>query len=169
MAGDVTVRARRETDIPASAAALVAVHASDGYPVEGVADPRAWLMPPGLLESWVAELDGEVVGHVSVSAANHEDAVMMWTDVSGEPRERIAVLARLFVLPGARRRAVGERLTLAATDFARRSGHRLVLDVMAKDQAAIRLYERLGWRHIGTTTHVFDGSAGIPAYCYASP
>ncbi len=37
---------------------------------------------------------------------------------------------------------------------------------MAKDRAAIRLYERLGWQHIGTTTHVFDGSEETPAHCY---
>jgi len=28
-----------------------------------------------------------------------------------------------------------------------------VLDVMTKDVAAIALYERLGWRRIGTTQH----------------
>lgn len=127
------------------------------------------MAPSGIIRSWVAELDGEIVGHVSVSGANGEDAVAMWARASGEPQKRIAVLARLFVLAKARRRAIDARLTSAATEFARNSGRRPILDVMAKDRAAMRLYERLGWEHLGSTTHVFDGSEGVPAPCYVSP
>ena len=40
-----TVRPREPRDLAQLAEALVRVHAADGYPVEGVADPRAWLEP----------------------------------------------------------------------------------------------------------------------------
>ena len=40
---------------------------------------------------------------------------------------------------------------------------------MTKDGAAIRLYERLGWRRIGTTQHDDGHGNAIDAYCYASP
>ncbi|MEE2042598.1 GNAT family N-acetyltransferase [Nocardiopsis tropica] len=166
---DVTVRVREEADLGASARALVKVHAVDGYPVEGVDDPRAWLTPPGLLRAWVAELDREVVGHVGVGRADGGDAVLRGAEALGGSGERIAVLARLFVLPEARRRAVGERLTVAATEFARASGLRLVLDVMAKDRAAIRLYERLGWECTGQVRHAVEGAEAVPAYCYLAP
>lgn len=68
-----------------------------------------------------------------------------------------------------RRRAIGTRSILSATEFARRSGRRSVLDVMVKDRAAIRLYERLGWEYIDSTTHVFDGSEGVSALRHVSP
>jgi hypothetical protein len=41
-----TVRPRADADLPATAAALVEVHRSDGHPVEGVDDPRGWLVSP---------------------------------------------------------------------------------------------------------------------------
>jgi hypothetical protein len=41
-----TVRPRADADLPATAAALVEVHHSDGHPVEGVDDPRGWLVSP---------------------------------------------------------------------------------------------------------------------------
>ncbi|EGG49614.1 putative acetyltransferase [Streptomyces griseoaurantiacus M045] len=44
-----------------------------------------------------------------------------------------------------------------------------MLDVMAKDAAAIRLYERLGWRQIGETLHHFGDSRAIPAMCFVAP
>jgi hypothetical protein len=39
---------------------------------------------------------------------------------------------------------------------------------MAKDAAAIGLYERLGWQRIGTTQHDDGHGHGIDAYCYVS-
>jgi ribosomal protein S18 acetylase RimI-like enzyme len=44
-----------------------------------------------------------------------------------------------------------------------------VLDVMAKDAAAIKLYERLGWTRIGTTDHAAGNGNLVPASCYVSP
>lgn len=166
---NTTIRVRADNDLPACAHALVQVHASDGYPVEGVADPVAWLTPPGLLSSWVAEVDGAVVGHVSVSEPRGEDAVTKWIEQASVTEAEVAVLGRLFVLSQARGHSLGEGLTRAAMAHGYEVGRRLVLDVMKKDRAATRLYERLGWRRIGTTTHTFNGAAGVPAYCYVSP
>lgn len=53
----LTIRSRRDEDLPDLAAALVRVHALDGYPVEGVADPEAWLRHPNELQSWIAAED----------------------------------------------------------------------------------------------------------------
>jgi hypothetical protein len=80
----IVVRPITEDDVPGAAAALVEVHATDGYPVEG------------------------------------------------------------------------ERL-------------RLVLDVMTKDTAAIRLYERLSWQHFGEVAHHFGAGEQFPAVCYVWP
>ena len=81
----------------------------------------------------------------------------------------IAVVARLFVVPGARRRSLGQRLASAAFSYAGTQGRRVVFDVMAKDQDAIRLYERLGCTRLGETSHHFGNGQAVLAYCYAAP
>ncbi len=168
--GIPVIRFRIESDIPAAAAGLVKVHATDGYPVEGVSRPEVWLTPPGMLKAWVAEIAGNVVGHVTVSRSNGEEAVSFWLSRSGSDEEKIGVLARLFVIPEARKRAVGEYLVRAAVEYAQSKGMRLVLDVMAKDVAAVRLYTRLGWTELGTAVHTF-GEEGqtVDALCFVSP
>ena len=166
---ETTVRVRQSEDLEASTEALIKVHSTDGYPVEGVDDPQAWLMPTGLLRAWVGELGGKVVGHVLITTPQDGDAAAKaWAD-EGNPVERIAVLGRLFVLPAARRHSLGKQLVRATSAYADEQGLRLVLDVMEKDTAAIRLYERLGWRRIGTTSHDAGRGEDVPAYCYVSP
>lgn len=165
----IDVRVREPEDIPACAQALVEVHKTDGYPVEGVDDPYAWLMPTGLLRAWAGELGGTVVGHVAVTEAQPDDAAAtIWAQTDKGCTTDIAVLGRLFVLPQARDHGMGEQLVRAATEWAHRLRLRLVLDVMAKDQAAIRLYERIGWHRIGTTSHD-SGHGEVLALCYLSP
>ena len=166
---ETTVRVRQSEDLEASTEALIKVHSTDGYPVEGVDDPQSWLMPTGLLRAWVGELGGKVVGHVLITTPQDGDAAAKaWAD-EGNPLERIAVLGRLFVLPEARGHSLGKQLVRATSAYADEQGLRLVLDVMEKDAAAIRLYERLGWRRIGTTSHDSGRGENVPAYCYVSP
>jgi GNAT superfamily N-acetyltransferase len=170
---DVLIRHRDAADIPASARILRQVHASDGYPVEGVADAQSWLEPAALIQAWVAEVAGEVVGHVAIFEAQEGDpAVTLWHAQSGESAGStgaVAVLGRLFVLTTARGMSIGELLVRACMKDADRRGIQLLLDVMAKDQDAIRLYERLAWRRLGPTTHKFGAGESTAAYCYAAP
>ncbi|MEV7143245.1 GNAT family N-acetyltransferase [Streptomyces tauricus] len=163
------IRTRRESDVPGAANALVEVHATDGYPVEGVRDPESWLTPPNVIHAWIAEFHGRTVGHIAISQPNGEDAVTLWLKQGNGSEQKTAVLARLFVVRDVRRMAVGERLVRAASEYAERMGIRLVLDVMAKDVAAIRLYERLGWRKLGRTNHTFGDGQQAQALCYVSP
>ncbi|WP_314416535.1 GNAT family N-acetyltransferase [Streptomyces kroppenstedtii] len=164
-----TVRPFEDSDLAEAAAALTEVHDTDGYPVEGVEKPEAWLRSDDVMAAWVAEMDGTVVGHVAVMSPQGEAAVSMWTQQSGEPEERIGVLARLFIVKAARKQALGEALMQAAMSYGRERGLRLVLDVMTKDTAAMRLYERLGWREIGRTSHHYGAGESIDAVCYAAP
>lgn len=163
------VRSRTEKDLLGAAAALIAVHAADGYPVEGVDQPEAWLTPPGLLHAWVAEVAEKVVGHVAITAPRGEDAVDLYLEQTQRSIDQLAVMARLFVAPEARGRSLGEHLVRAATSYARSQGLTLVGDVMAKDEAAIRLYERLGCRFIGMTVHRHGDGEETPAVCFAAP
>ncbi|GAA4209981.1 GNAT family N-acetyltransferase [Actinocatenispora rupis] len=166
---DSQIRVRTPDDIPACVRGLKEVYESDGYPVEGVSDAEGWLFPDGLLEAWVAEEGGEVLGHAAACEPRGEAAVTMLIDQTGMTEDQIAVIARLFVVPRGRGKSFGQRLAFAAFEYAQRLGRRIVFDVMTKDQAAIRLYERLGCVRLGTTTHVFGDGQEVPAYCYVAP
>ena len=164
------IRPRTADDLPALADLLVRVHELDGYPVEGVADPIAWLKSDNELAALTAEKDGQVVGHVMLSYPSLGDAAAEeWARREDEPMDSIAVLGRLFISPDARGDRLGARLTDAATEIARKLGRRAVLDVMTKDKAAIRTYEKLGWERIAEIEHTFGDGQSVPAYAYVSP
>jgi ribosomal protein S18 acetylase RimI-like enzyme len=103
-----------------------------------------------LLELWaadqaqvlLAELDGEVVGYVSVTYS---------TDPPSPDDEPVvaAVLQDIVVLPAGRGRGVGERLVVAAEDLARGRGcAELRITMLANNRGARRFYERCGYRDV---------------------
>ena len=164
---EITVRPRTDEDLEACAALLVEVHAVDGYPVEGVAQPLEWLTPDNILASWVAEdAAGAIVGHVMLMHPGTEDVVRLWRQLEPSNESPIAVGGRLFVRPQERRHGTGGLLAQAALDYALESGTVILLDVMAKDKAAIRMYERLGMHYFGPANHTV-ASITYPAHCYA--
>lgn len=166
----ITVRERRNADLTALAEILVRVHARDGYPVEGVADPLAWLSAPRQIAAWTAVDDGNPIGQaVLTAAAPDDDAAKLWHDHTGGNIERLAIPARLFIDPTGRQRGAGAALMQAIRDHANAHDLALAFDVMLKDQAAIRLYERLGCVRIGTTTHRHGDSNTEPAAVYCVP
>ncbi|KNX36041.1 GNAT family N-acetyltransferase [Luteipulveratus halotolerans] len=164
------IRLRRDSDLPELAQILVAVHALDGYPVEGVDNPLAWLVSDSTLSAWVAELDGKLVGHVALSdPSESEGAAKLWAEQHGNTGPGLAMLGRLFVSPAGRGRGLGARLTATATNEARRMNRRAVLDVMEKDVAARKTYERLGWIRLGEFDHAAGAGRAVPAIAYAAP
>ena len=165
-----TIRARTDADLDQLAQLLIDVHSTDGYPVEGVADPRAWLMLGDPLGAWIAEIDQRIVGHVALmKATDDDDAARVWSRHSGTPLSGIAVLCRLFVSPEHRGHRLGLQLTQAATAAAHAVNRTPVLDVMAKDAAAIRLYESLGWTVVANISHQHSGHLEEPASVYRGP
>lgn len=68
----------------------------------------------------------------------------------------------------ARNASAGKRLIEAATNYAQARQLRLVLEVLTKDAAAIRLYERLGWQRFGEAVHTF-GDQRADAVCFVAP
>ncbi|GAA4695667.1 Acetyltransferase (GNAT) family protein [Promicromonospora umidemergens] len=81
----------------------------------------------------------------------------------------MAVPVRLFVDPDHRGSGAGRLLMEAAVDFAQGQGLAIAFDVMLKDRAAIRLYERLGAVQIATFTHQYGDGLTEPAAVYAVP
>ena len=163
----VAIRPRRDDDLPALAGALVRVHALDGSPVEGVADPEAWLRHPNELRSWTAVNDDEPIGQITLTRATvNDDAARAWHEHTGGDADRLAIPVRLFIDPSDRGSGAGRLLMEAATTYAKARGLAIAFDVMLKDRAAIRLYERLGAQRIATLTHHYGDGLTEPAAVY---
>lgn len=167
---DVVIRPTIPADLDALADALVEVYATDGYPVEGVDDPGAWVELPDAVGQWTALLDGQPVGHVALMRpAPGDGAPSLLAVQDNVPVAQIAVLARLFVSPRARRRALAAGLLETVERSAKAAGLRVVLDVMIKDQAALDLYRTRGWRVLGKVDHSFGVDQREQALALAKP
>ncbi|MFF4098624.1 GNAT family N-acetyltransferase [Streptomyces sp. NPDC001903] len=164
------IRRRAEDDVEACLRVLAEVHRHDGYPLNWPAQPGAWLSDGPLLGSWVAELDGRPVGHISLShAAAGDSAPALWSGRTGAPREAAAVVTRLFVSPDARGHSLGALLVGRAVEEAQRHGLHPVLDVLSGDAAAAALYERLGWELMDTVEQQWSPQQTVYVRCYAAP
>ncbi|WP_433554246.1 GNAT family N-acetyltransferase [Micromonospora zamorensis] len=141
------IRRRRATDLDGCVAGLAEVHRVDRYPLNWPADPHRWLREPHPARAWVAvDADGAVVGHVAVHRIP----------------DPAAEVARLFVVPSARGLALGRALLGRARQWASRRGTDLVLELAAGGAAATALYERTGWRCVGTSTAPWTAPDGSP-------
>lgn len=166
----VTIRPRRDADIPALAAVLVRVYDLDRYPVEGVADPEVWLRHSSAIQSWSTVDDGAPIGQITLTrAVPTDDAARAWHEHSGGDIARLAIPVRLFVDPDHRGSGAGKLLMEAALDFARARDLAVAFDVMLKDRAAIRLYERLGAQCLTDITHRYGQGKTEPAAVYSVP
>ena len=170
IAPERTVRERHDHDLPALAAVLERVYAHDGYPVEGIADLRAWLEPPHEIQSWTAVVDGVPVGQVTLTEAQPEDdAARAWIERTGGSVTDIALMARLFLDPGHRGAGLAGFLILGLRHHAQLIGRTVVFDVMVKDTAAVHLYDRSGAEQIAEVTHRFGNGRTEPALVYVFP
>ncbi|MER6088298.1 GNAT family N-acetyltransferase [Streptomyces bluensis] len=148
---------------------LAEVHRGDGYPVNWPERPGAWLSQASSLGAWVAELDGRLVGHVSLSRSGEGDlAPGLWSERSGTSEDLTAVVSRLFVAPQARGHGIGALLIGRAVEESRRRGVHPVLDVVASDTAAAALYERLGWELMATVEQRWSPSQLVSIRCYTA-
>jgi GNAT superfamily N-acetyltransferase len=136
----VRIRDREPADLDNCVEALAAVHQVGGYPTNWPADPARWLTPAGTVRAWVATTgDVPVAGHL-ILGQPPADAI----------GQGAAEVARLFVVPAARRQGIGRALLQQATHWATASDLDLVLDVTDHLRAARALYERAGFRLTGT-------------------
>jgi GNAT superfamily N-acetyltransferase len=146
----VIIRPRREQDLPALAEVLADQQALTGYPVR-------WPLPFPVEQflvrsteerSWVAELDGRVVGHAS---ACRPDGELRDLFVAAVGTEEIAELAVLFVATDATGIGIGGRLIDTVVGWIRAAGRLPVLDVVPTHERALEIYRRRGWQVVGET------------------
>ena len=129
-----TIRPVRPDDAPL----LHRMREEAGWDVEKV---PAWITASlsGERPTWVAELEGEAVGMVSLERVDADPEV---ADGHG-----VAAVTSLSVLESAGRRGIGRALTVFAEEQARaRTVRVLTLNTRPTNAAAIALYEGLGYR-----------------------
>jgi GNAT superfamily N-acetyltransferase len=153
------IRPRSEEDLERCAALLRRVHEVDRYPLIWPPDPAGWLAGRGSLGAWVAEEDGQLLGHLSLHATNRCRARPQWCQALAVGAERLAVVSRFFVSPDARGRGIGGRLMACAEEYAAGRHRRLALDVAAHNRDAIDFYVRRGWRRVGSAELELNGGA----------
>jgi GNAT superfamily N-acetyltransferase len=164
------IRPRRAPDLPASVEALHQVHLADGYPTNWPEHPAEWLTGGAPIGAWVAELGGRVAGHVALCRSAAGDvAPALWSRREGVPVDEVAVVSRLFVAPGARGHGLGALLLARVVAEAGQLGLHPVLDVVAYDTSATALYERTGWRFLGTGEQRWSPRQTVTVRCYARP
>ncbi|MFE6049746.1 GNAT family N-acetyltransferase [Kitasatospora sp. NPDC056446] len=165
-----SVRPRRADDLADCVRVLGDVHSTDGYPADWPDRPASWLTPDGLLAAWVAESDGRLAGHVGLARSSPGDlAPVLWSGRTGGRPELTAVIGRFYVAPGERGHHLGARLLACAVAHARALGLHPVLDVLATDTAAVALYRRLGWTHLGSGEQRWASGRTVTVHCFAAP
>lgn len=144
------IRARKDDDVAECVRVLRAVHERVGYPVNWPDDPQRWLA--GDL-AWVAVAGcGTVCGQVAVAVDGPD-----------------ALIERLFVDPAYTGGGIGRGLLRHAVRAARAMRPRVLLDVVAADDAANRLYVAEGWAEVGRTPIAWAGRPGAELVRYRAP
>lgn len=127
----IQIRPMAEADIGAVEA--IAATSPEAAQWETVAY-RTMLTDPSKGQLLVAEQEGTVAGFVCIRVVGEEAEVL-----------------NLAVLPAARCQGVGAQLLHAGLERASESGaHRVFLEVRDSNAAALRLYERFGFRRVGS-------------------
>jgi len=169
-ADNIVIRSRVNDDLGALVDALASTAETDGYPSRWPDDPASWLRANDVLGAWVADRNGEVLGHVVLRRPRAQMPVTLWCTLSGGEPDACALVSRLFVVPRARGAGVGRALLEAACATAADLERQPVLDVVDTNQSAVRLYRRLGWNYLGSYEVTFhdDGPPEL-LHCFAAP
>ncbi|MEQ7849167.1 GNAT family N-acetyltransferase [Nocardioides kribbensis] len=145
----VAVRPRRPDDLPALVAVLAAQQPGSGYSMRWPLPFPAeeFVVRPGERAAWVAEREGRVVGHVSVTDVP-PDLAEAFARPAPEPAP--AMVAVLYVDPATQGTGTGGLLLDRAVAWIRDAGLRPVLDVAPSHPRALAVYRRRGWVEVGT-------------------
>jgi predicted DCC family thiol-disulfide oxidoreductase YuxK/GNAT superfamily N-acetyltransferase len=141
------LRRRRARDLPACARLLRVVFTEGQYPVHWPDGPRAWLGDSAVIDAWVVERQGEILGHVAISKVGLDPlSALRWREVTGFAPTGLAAVSRLFVRPRVRGQGIGSALLDVAVAEIRTRRLLPVLEVVGTSTDAIRLVEDRGWR-----------------------
>jgi GNAT superfamily N-acetyltransferase len=162
------VRPRRDEDLDRCVAMATVVHREDHYPFFLSTDLRSFLAVPDALGAWVVERGDDIVGHAALHPTTAKAVMALAIDATGLGPDDFGIVSRLVVSAGARGTGAAQQLLEAATAQAYALGRQPMLDVDVRTEAAIRLYERNGWRRLGQVASRFPGGT-LEEYVYLGP
>jgi GNAT superfamily N-acetyltransferase len=163
------VRERIDADLDDCVRLARVVHEVDRYPMFLRDDLRRFIEAPDALAAWVAEQDGEIIGHVALRSRSSTTVVAMASEALELPADRLGVVARLLVSPEHRRHGIARSLLEVACREAYSRGLRPILDVVTHQQAAIALYEKCGWTRAGQVTSRYGDDVVLDEFVYLGP
>jgi GNAT superfamily N-acetyltransferase len=162
----VTIRPRKASDVPSLINILQDVYDLTKYPVDGPSSFPARFTSPNALASFVATYNSTIAGHAEVQdASKHPPGIT----ATLQPIESYAAFVSLFVDPKIQGKGIGKRLVEEAVAWGKKEGKRLVLIVLDKDEAAIRMYERMGWEKGNVYPYMTGDGREYQATMYVSP
>jgi GNAT superfamily N-acetyltransferase len=162
------VRPRIDSDLDGCEDVAAVVRAIDGYPPHLPHQLRQFVASQDALGAWVADDDGQIVGHVALNPTSSDEVIDLACAVLQKPAAALGVIARLFVAPSRRGQGTGGRLLRAATAAAVSRGLVPILDVGTHFTPAIAMYEKHGWTRLGAVTVTF-GDRDLPEFVYVGP
>lgn len=145
------MRERADADIPQLVQVLAGQQPFSRYPFR-------WPLPfpaeqfirrDGELAAWVAELDGDVVGHVSITQVTAGEMADSWSAAAGVPRDSLGCVSALFVAHDRQGHGIGGRLLDVAEEHVRAADLVPVLDVVQAHGTAKAVYLHRGWVEVG--------------------
>jgi len=163
------IRERHAKDVSSLERLAQDVHERDGYPIYLPTDLREFLVGSASHGAWVAEQDGNILGHVALHRRSWTGVMELACQAIGLAEENLAVVARLLVAPDVRRRGVGRRLLGTAASTAHNLGLCPILDVAVRYEAANRLYHEEGWRCLGSVPFPMPDGTTVEEYVYVGP
>lgn len=148
----LTIRPRRPEDVAEVGALIMRQQPLTRYPFRNPLPfpVEEFVVRRGELAAWVADLDGAVVGHVSVLDVSDHDIGPAWSAGAGRPVEELAAVSVLVVDHGHTGRGIGSRLMDTCEAHVRAIGRHPVLEVVGGAHGrAVSLYLARGWRVLG--------------------
>lgn len=143
------VRRRRPKDLAACARLLEVVFYDAHYPAVRPEPPRSWLAGEDVLDAWVTERLGEILGHVAISAVGQDSrSAFRWRETTGHQPTDLLGVSRFFVRPRVRGQGIGTALLDVAVAEVLRRGRVPVLEMVSARRDGIEILAKRNWRLI---------------------
>lgn len=143
------LRRRKPKDLGACARLMEVVFYESHYPVIRPEPPRAWLDSEDVLDAWVVERLGEILGHVAISTVARDSlSALRWRETTEHQPADLLAVSRFFVRPRVRGQGIGSALLEAAVTEIRRRGRVPVLEMVSARRDGFTFLSDHEWRLI---------------------
>lgn len=173
----LTVRPRVDSDFPALELLLKKQQPESEYPVCWPLDMpvRDFIQRTTERHAWVAEVDGEVLGHIAVLTAHTDDghgssafqdawiAAHAATSPKAPTPSQLRLVAVFFTDLDHSGSGIGHHLFDTAVETAWGEGYP-VLDCLSTHPKPIRFYEKRGWKIVGKARVPWDPAVPHEAF-----